>query len=279
MPYQEFLWYLSIFCWQDIIEIIFFTGAIFYLSLWLKQDTNQSLLAIFYGYCGAFLAAYYLQLFTVSAALITFAPITVAICLILHQSTLQKNFIALHNITATTTTQSDWLELLVRSALVALGENKPLTGVIEKKQALDTLITSSHPFDCSVSEGLFHVLLHSAAFNTQQMIWIDNNGKLRAINATWKRSSVDEWLAQEVKEQEKWLQDALFFTSKTDALFFKLHPTPRTFTLVAQGKILQQVSAHAALRTIKKYLGLAILEKGDDYAHISKTASTEQSLS
>lgn len=275
---QELLWYLSIFGWQDVVEILFFTGALFYLSLWLKQDTNQSLLTVFYGYCGAFLAAYHLELFTVSAALITFAPITVAICLILHQSTLQKNFIALHNITATTTT-GDWLELIIRSSLVALGENKALTGVIEKKQALDTLITSSHPFDCSVSEGLFHVLLQSSAFNTQQMIWIDNNGKLRAINATWKRSSVDEWLAQEVKEQEKWLQDALFFTSKTDALFFKLHPTTRTFTLVAQGKILQQVSAHAALRTIKKYLGLAILEKGDDYAHISKTASTEQSLS
>ncbi len=201
MPPQEFLWYFSIFCWQDIVEIVFFAGSIFYLSLWLKQDTNQSLLAIFYGYCGAFLMAYHLELFTVSTALITFAPIAVAICLILHQSTLQKNFIALHNITTATNMREDWLEIIMRSALVALGENKPLTGVIEKKQALDTLITSDHPFDCPVSEGLFHVLLHSAAFNTQKMIWIDHNGKLKAINATWKKNSVDEWLAQEVKEQ------------------------------------------------------------------------------
>lgn len=280
MTIQELLWYLSIFSWQDVVEILFFAGTLFYIAVWLKQDTHQPLLAIFYGYCGVFLTAHYLELFTVSTALITFAPIVVAICLMLHQTTLQKNFIALHNITATSTSgRGDWLELIVRSALVALSENKALTGVIEKKQALDTLITSSHPFDCSISEGLFHVLLHSQAFNTQEMIWIDHNGKLKAINATWKRNSVDEWLAQEVKEQEKWLQDALFFTSKTDALFFKLHPTTRTFTLVAQGKILQQVSAHAALRTIKTYLGLDTLEKGDDYAYISKTTPTEQSLS
>lgn len=279
MTIQEILWYLSIFKWQDIIEILFFASTIFYLSIWLRRDTDQPLLTIFYGYCGVFLLAHYLELFTISTTLITFAPIVVAICLMLHQTTLQKNFITLHNITATPSLEKeDWLELIIRSALVALSENKAMTGIIEKKQALDTLITSSHHFDCVLSEGLFHVLLHSQAFNTEQMLWIDHNGKLKALNATWKRNSVDEWLAQEVKEQEKWLQDALFFTSKTDALFFKLHPATRTFTLVAQGKILQQVSAHAALRTIKTYLGFTI-KKGEDYAYISKKAPAEQSLS
>lgn len=271
-----FHWY--IFRWQDIIEILAFSGGILYLSLWLKRDTITPLLGFFYGYCTIFLAAYYFELFTLSTALLTFAPITVAICLMLHQGTLQKNFIALHAITSKEK-KADWIDLVIRSSLVALGENKPITAIIEKNKALNTLLTSTYPFDCQLSEGLLQVLINSKTFSSTDMLWINNTGKLRAINSQWKKSSVDEWLAQEVKEQEQWLQDALFFTTKTDALFFKLNPKTRTFTLVAQGKILQHASAHAALRMIKKYLGLTAQEKETDYAHIKKTSSSEHTLS
>ncbi|MFT6765374.1 MAG: hypothetical protein ACJAZS_000250 [Alteromonas naphthalenivorans] len=275
---SPFWWQLYIFRWQDAVEVLAFSGGVFYLSTWLRKDTSTPLLGIFYGYCTFFLATYYFQLLTLSTALLTFAPITIAVCLMLHQSTLQKNFIALHAIAPKKTT-SNWVDLLMRSSLVALGENKPVTVLIEKTQALDTLLSSDYPFDCVLSEGLFQVLIGSSAFCADEMLWVSNSGKLRAINSQWKKSSVDEWLAQEVKEQEQWLQDALFFTSKTDAIFFKLHPKSRTFTLVAQGKILQHASAHAALRMIKKYLGLTAQDKGNDYAHIQKTSSSEQSLS
>lgn len=273
-----FWWNWYIFRWQDVIEILAFSGGVLYLSLWLRKDTSTPLLGIFYGYFTLFLTAYYCEFFTLSTALLTFAPITVAICLMLHQSTLQKNFIALHAITSVEET-TDWVDVIIRSALVALGENKPVTAIIEKTQALDTLLTSSYPFDCPVSEGLFQVLINSKTFSSNDMLWVTNSGKLRAINSQWKKSSVDEWLAQEVKEQEQWLQDALFFTTKTDALFFKLNPKTRTFTLVAQGKILQHASAHTALRMIKKYLGLIALDKENNYAHFKKTSPSEHTLS
>jgi hypothetical protein len=275
---SSFWWNLYIFRWQDIVEVLAFSGGIFYLSKWLRKDTSTPLLGMFYGYCALFLTAYHFQLLTLSTVLLTFAPIMIAVCLMLHQSTLQKNFIALHAITPTEEI-SDWVDLVVRSSLVAVGENKPITAIIEKTQALDTLLSSTYPFDCPLSEGLFQVLISSKTFCANDILWISNSGKLRAINSQWKKSSVDEWLAQEVKEQEQWLQDALFFTTKTDALFFKLHPKTRTFTLVAQGKILQHASAHAALRMIKKYLGLTAQDKGKNYAHIQKTTPSEQSIS
>lgn len=275
---SPFWWNWYIFRWQDVIEILAFSGGILYLSIWLRKDNSTPLLGIFYGYSSLFLGAYYLEMLTLSSTLLTFAPIIVAICLMLHQSTLQKNFIALHAITPTEET-TDWVDLIIRSALVALGENKPVTAIIEKTQALDTLLASHYPFDCQFSEGLFQVLITSTTLSSNDILWIGNTGKLRAINSHWKKSSVDEWLAQEVKEQEQWLQDALFFTSKTDALFFKLNPKTRTFTLVAQGKILQHASAHTALRTIKKYLGLTLEKKGNDYAPLQKTTSSEHILS
>ena len=275
---SPFWWNWYIFRWQDVIEILAFSGGILYLSTWLKRDTATPLLGIFYGYCTVFLAAYYFELVTLSTALLTFAPIAVAVCLMLHQSTLQKNFVALHAIT-TTTESYDWVDLLIRSSLIALGESKPITAIIEKTQSLETLLTSTYSFDCPLSEGLFQVLITSKTFHPHDILWIIQNGKLQAINSQWKKSSVDEWLAQEVKEQEQWLQDALFFTSKTDALFFKLNPKTRTFTLVAQGKILQHASAHAALRMIKNYLGHTLEKKVIDYAHLKKTASSKQPLS
>ena len=55
---------------------------------------------------------------------------------------------------------------------------------------------------------------------------------------------------------EKWMQDALFFTGKTDAIVLSLTPEQKTFHIITQGKSYSNITASHALTTIKKYLAL-----------------------
>ena len=269
--------HLSVYTWKDLFEVFFFSGVIYYFSAWLKRDRQKPLLLSFYGYCVAITASYYLNLFTLSTVLITFAPVVLTLFIVLHQETLQRNFIALHNITSKET-HGDWVEHMIRSCLVAVGNNKQIHGLIEKHDDLTEFIHISHRFESVITQGLLDLLMQSAAFDPEKIIVMKDNGTLVGINGTWKKSSVDAWLAAEVKEQEQWAQDALFYTAKSDALYFSIDPKTRTFTLFAQGKLLETISAQAARATIKQYLG-HFNSQGELYAKQHKTASTKQSLS
>ncbi len=272
-------WYLHIYGWKDILEVLLFSSAVYYFSSWLAQDHQKKLLLTFYGYCSVLTICHMARLYTSLSALILFAPVVLVVFVVLHQDVLQRNFVTLHNITPARNTWQEWTEVLVRTCLVAISDNKALHCIIEKRNALDDFLENSYTFNCKLSEGLLDLLINSNGFDASRIIWLQDNGSLLGVNSNWKKSSVDTWLAQEVKEQEPWLQDALFFTSKTDALYFKLNPQTRTFTLVAQGKILEEVSAHAALKTIRKYLGhFDADKKGEVHASGHKVPSSEQSF-
>lgn len=269
-------WYFNIYTWKDILEVCFFSGVLYYFSRWLARDYRKPLVLIFYGYCTAIVTSYQLQLQTATVALITFAPVVLTLFMVLHQETLQRNFITLNTITPSNHSWQDWTEILMRSCLIAASHNKQIYCIIEKRNSLSELLETDYTLDCKLSEGLLELLIESNNFNPEALIWMKDDGTIQGVNSAWKKRSIEAWLAQEVKEQELWLQDALFFTAKTDALFFKLDPITRTFTLIAQGKLLEHVSAEAALKTIKKYLGhFTTAKKGDLYA-TGRTAKQAQ---
>ena len=141
------------------------------------------------------------------------------------------------------------------------------------------MLLSQVKVHCRLQEGLIDYLVSSDSFVKNEIIWIQETGTLVGLNSSWQKTSLDIWLTQEVKEQAPWLQEALFFTTKTDALYLKTDSLSRTFTLVSQGKVVEKISAHAAVRTLKNYLGhFEPAKKGDVYANTSQSVS-EQSLS
>ena len=277
---QNFLWSLHVYGWRDCIEIALLSGGVYYLSHWLKKDFQKPLLLYFYGYCALFFITHYVHLQTLSSSLLFFAPVAMIVFIILHQNTLQKNFITLHNITPTAQMNEHWTELLMRSCLIAASNNKHVRCIIEKTNALTTCLETAVTLDCNLTEGLLDILIDSNSFNKNNMIWLQGNGTVKGINSSWKKSSVEAWLAQDVKEQEEWVQDALFFTTKTDALFFSIDPTSRTCTVVCQGKLAEHVSAHAALKSIKRYFNISLQnKKGELYDQQQKTTTHQQHTS
>lgn len=237
--------FLSFFLWRDIIEIGLLTVAVYYLSLWLKKDRQKNLLFYLYGYCTTIAAAHILQLNTISHLLLLFSPLTVLLFVCIHQETLQKNFVALCNITPARITPAQWLEHLMQTVVTTMNNRTPITCIIERSSALDDLVHTQLPMRADITKELLNVVISSSLFDATTMLWLNTQGTLLGINATFK-TIPDELMNTDV---------ALFFTTKTDALLLKTHAEQRTLTIIVNGKEYSGLTTRAALHLLKKYIG------------------------
>ena len=273
-------WHFSIYSWHDVLEIMLISSCVYYFSVWLYADQQKSLLVPFYGYCLALIGTHFLQLSVCNSLLLIFTPVACMVFFVIHQNTLQKNFITLHRITPTAESTGDYLEDLLRAALMHMSNNQPFSCIIEKQQALDPLLQAEYTVHIPCSQSILQLIGTSALYNPKKMLWISADQNVHSYNVTWKKSTLDSWLAQEVTEQEPWLQEALFFSTKTDALFLYFSPETRTCTLIAQGKIIEKANAQHAFIALRTYLGYKnSLKKGDWYVPQFKNTSSKQTFS
>lgn len=254
--------------WRAIVEILFFSSLFYQISLWLKKDRHHNLLPYWYGYCALGFTAYCLQLSAISNVLFLFAPATLTLFLILHQEQLQKNFVALRTITPARPVSSDWLEQVMRSCIVAVNNNRSLVCVIERKDSLQEFLETPFMFNAELHSATFDMLITGDSYNENALIWLNDHGTLRGINATW-RTSTDEWKSDTKTELPTWQHDALFFTSKTDAITLGIDREHRTFTIITSGKRFENIAAHNALKFIKKLINHN--EKGDTQYDVSQS--------
>lgn len=266
---EYFFGYNSFFYFRNIIEILFFSTMIYYFSIWLKKDRHKNLLPYFYGYCLLALSSYYAQLTTANYFLFLFAPVAIMLFMLFHQELLQRNFVAIKNITPAKQAQSDWPEALIRSFLVAINNNKEIHCIIENQDSMQEFIHSPLVLNSNIQQGLIKILQESDIFDQNKMLWVDTSGHLVGINASWKETVFETIEDEKMMEVNPWKQSALLLSSKTDALFLRITPAQRTFDIVFNGKIVNNINSNTALKVIRKYASTKFwtsnswIEKGD----------------
>lgn len=255
------------FLWRDITEILFFTAIIYYFSLWLRKDRQKNLLGYFYSYIILILASHHAQLSTMNTVLLICAPIAFVLFIITHQEILQRNFVALRNIVPAHRNDQtgDWLEALMRSCLVAASNNKNLSCIIENYDSLEHFILTEQQLNIPIKKNVLDLIFESAVFDATRMVWTNAHGTILAINAELITT-----------DNSNWLQQAVFITTKTDAILFNVSPTTRNFTIIASGQIYNNITALHALSTIKKYL-LGNLKGESSHAPTVKKTTQQQS--
>jgi hypothetical protein len=250
---ESFNAFFPLFGWRDALEIVLIAWCIYTVSVWLKKDKHNNLLGYFYAYMLFMLGAHALVLPCITTMLWLLAPICVVFFFMIHQHTLQKNFIALTNHTLKSAPRAEWLDVVIKSALVAVNNNQELLAVIEHTDNLETLLTSTIPLKAEITEEFFALLLHSESFNQQQFIWLTTKGTLRGINSYWHNSDAS-WATSCLEKTPDWQQEALLRTTHNDAIVVHIAPATRMFTIIIKGKIYEQINAHSTLQLIKKYI-------------------------
>lgn len=274
---QEYLFkQMHFFGWRDCVEVFFFSTVFYYFSLWLKHDNQKNLLSYFYTYCGITLGAYALQLTTISFFMVLASPMVFVLFVVFHQDILQKNFVALKNIKPAHKAPVDWLDTLVRVCLIAINNNKEVLCVIEHSDNLDAFLEKSYPLKTDIDKELLNIVMQSSVFDQRKIIHINTYGRLLGINAAWSTQLDEQWITKEAKELHKWQQDALWVTSKTDALVLKTTPKTGSFVLIVRGKKYEKIKAANIKKFVNNYL--APTDKKGDSTHDLKSEkkSTQQ---
>lgn len=248
--------YTYFITWRAIVEILFFSTLFYQIALWLKRDRHHNLLAYWYGYCLLGLVAHCLQLNTISSVLFFFTPAIIMLFLLMHQEQLQKNFVALRNLTPARAASADWLEQLIRSGIVAVNNNKALICVIERRDSLEEFLATPFIFNAELHSATFDMLIKGDSYNDNTLIWLNDHGTLRGLNATWKIPNDELWQQTENPEFPAWQHDALFFTAKTDAITLGIDRNTRNFTIITRGKRFENIAAQNALKFVKKLVTL-----------------------
>lgn len=261
--------------YKDLIEIFFFSTVIYYLLLWLRKDTQKNLIGYFYAYCFIFFTAHYANLPVIRFALFITAPIVALIFIIMHQETLQKNFVTLTKRAPELLGESHWVDELIKCCLMALNRHREIILVIERNDQLKSLIHAPYFIYAELKKDVFDILLEKHIADNDYMMWINQQGKLVAINCTWRTHLDETWISKDAQNMHQWQQSALFITSRTDALMLKVNPLTRSFDLVLGGKILEGMSAEQTSGYMKKNLAVVKVKAA---AHFDKQPPSEKTL-
>ncbi len=262
---NSLLLHWQLFGWHAVVEVAFFSTLFYQTCRWLRCDRWNNLLPIFLGTCLCALLAHCMQLHTIVTAVLLFAPTVGSLFVIMHQETLQKNLITLKNITPPRPVHTDWLEELVRTALHIMTTNTSMVCAIEKTDSLQHYLEPGLSLDAPITHDLLAMVLHSSIFRPARLLWVSHTGQLTAVNAEWR-----------LEDHEDWLTESLLMTKKSDCLVFKTNAQQRTFSLVAQAQLIEDIPACDALETIRKYLQPKGIDKRTDAKGIEYEAPRGQ---
>ena len=268
---------LHFLVFRDYLEILFFSTLIYYLSVWLAQDARKNLIVHFYGYCALIGIAYAAQLSSITFFLTFFAPVILMCFIIVHETTLQKNYVMLRNTNAPKKEARDWIEHLVRICLQNMNENRSLTCLIEQSDSLRSVLTAAMHLDVDLHTGILEMLVKAPTFSPEKIIWINKCGSLIGINTQWIHSTEQTFIDDSVKKLDRFKQDALLYTAKTDAVILRSDPVTHTFDIIAGGTLFESVSAHGVLTSLKTYLGApSNTKKGDIHGTFTRKYNQKQ---
>lgn len=252
----------AIFSLKDALEIVLFSAILYYFSVWLAKDRTKNLILPLYGLCIIATLAVLLQLHTISSFLLWYGPALVMLFIILHQELLQRNFISLHSIKPrNNATSFEWVKPLIQACLRARNNNKNVRILIENHVSLTSFIHTDFLVQAPAHYHLLNILLESPSYNSQKMVWINHTGTIVALNSEWSINAHESWISEELTSKDPWLADVILFTSKTDALAFSCSGNADVFTIITQGKVIEDIYASDALRIINYYLTRSLPQK------------------
>jgi DNA integrity scanning protein DisA with diadenylate cyclase activity len=270
---------INIYSLKDLCEIFFFAALIFSISSWLKKDRSSPLLFSFLVACILLLIAAYAQLDTIMTFILLYSPGIIMLLMLAHQQSLQKQLITFKKAQPLIPTVHDeWIDLVIRAALHARSLGKSFLCIIEQRDALLPLLDCPLHLNAPLQPSLLPFVIESSSFSQSSALLISQAGILFGINARFTNAiSKHPSLSQDMHH---FIAAAELLTQKTDALVLIMQPATAGCTLIANGSVMEQLTAKQAHLFLKQQLSIVHSTqktKGDSYEiHSDKTSIHEQ---
>lgn len=237
--------WLSIFYLNDIVEIVLLSTGVFLFSRWCTFDKQKPLIIYFYAFCLGAIGLCALDLPTIHDILQVSWPGLFIVFIVLHEHTLQKNYIARKAvIPVRTIAQHDWIPLALRAGLKAAAHHKELIFVVQGVQVVDDFITCATVLNSPVSKELLDMLIESAHIKKGSLIMLDRHGTILGVNGSWKKERL----------VSRWDEYAVELTGHTDAVVYAIDGATRECAIVAHGACVTGVGSDKTELIIAQYV-------------------------
>lgn len=241
--FNEYIPICWFFLWRDLLEIALFSISFSYLFYWLSQDKTKNLIPYVYMYGGLIGAAYFLQLPTVLPGLLFLAPIICTFFFLVHQKTLQRNFIACSALNQIhTPSPTLWSQELIRACVKYIYQHEFVMCIIEGIDSLEPYLSCQQELHAPIQQDLLYLLLCHQNRHYALPILMCAGGMCGGLNVVWheQEASILHTNHAHVPAQ------AVTITQTTDALFFVMymHDNQPLSTVVHKGIITPSVSLH-----------------------------------
>lgn len=253
---------------KDIAEISALTYACYRWLRWLQVDKQKPLLYYFYAYCMLWIASSSLHLNTILFVLQYSTPLIIMLFVLVHQHTLQKNFIGLYKVKPAQSISPDWLQHSIGFCLQA---HSDLSLLIEHTTSVEELVNTEIPLHAPISRELLNFIARSPDFNPEQYILADTQGHLLGINVTWKKPLALTAL------DEQHIDKASYYLIDSDGCMIHYTHKTRTFTIVIKQKIYPKLSAAQVLQSMAHYLRTANNTQGTIHETRRSSSSSQPS--
>lgn len=262
--WQSCLDAFKLFTWQDGVEIVVFTLGAYAIIKLLAQDTQKKLLLCFYSYCLLCFAAFYLDIAGLGLVLLLSTPVVATLFIVMHQQTLQKNFVALASLTPEPEQVDQWLPELIQATLSAVNTGKSTVIILERSNSVGDLVSGGCTLNAPITPELLALL--TQATNDQHLTLLaTQTGKIKAYNPVLNIPFDTTWLSDEVQLLARITQDSVILTEKTDAIVWILSAQTRFFTLTISGKLYERLSASSLMAAINRYIANKQLSEKDSH--------------
>jgi hypothetical protein len=235
--------------WQDWFELLLLIMAIYKLHSWLSCDTRVPLLVYVYGYCGIVLMIYYAPLATLMPLISIVTPIMCVVAILLHKNSLQKDIIPYKRHIALHDNTTVWLELVFRSVLNTMNDNRIVAIVFEYTDILESFMYTPYTLCAKVQQELLSMLLQHTHYQNNEMLWVTHTGIIVSNKAVWQRS---------LAEKETITDASTVYTFKTDCLICIVNQDTRTAVIIVHGTESGPMTMQQAHTLIVKHLNLSM---------------------
>ncbi|OGB86465.1 hypothetical protein A3J41_02815 [candidate division TM6 bacterium RIFCSPHIGHO2_12_FULL_38_8] len=245
---------LSLYTWQNYIEVCAFSYILYKILRWLQQDHTKHLILHVYAYAGIMILSGLTGCITLFWTMFIIMPVAMVACIIMHQKQLQKNFILASgkDLTPHSLPTKNWLDLFVRSCLLFAYQHKQFYCIIERSDHLAPLLQSPCNLYLALQQNIIDLVLSSTALHNPAILWLTDSGIINSVNVTWQPILTNEILTPQ--HQTTHHAEILLLTAKTDALVWSIDPTTKLAMLWHQGKSMHKLTIDQLLTSSKQIL-------------------------
>lgn len=273
---------LGLYTYQNYLEVLIFSVATYYSLLWLQKDYTRPFNLYLYGYLALLATSHMIHAQVLFWTIILITPLAALLCITIHQTTIQKMFLqpAPKIVHANQLPHSQWIDILIRSLLLAAHHQKNIFCIITKEQNIMPFLQTPYTLNVDTQPNVIDFLLQSSNLENPSIMVVSQFGIIQTINAFWAQSIKNKlFLTQQASMLQHHAQAAQVFAQATDTITFYINPSTQLATIWSKNTEVQHTSIDQLLSFCKQHIAQSTIKssvpkKGELYAQKSQFSHT-----